>query len=152
MVSGPGEVVGAELQENEGVDGLLFTGSYEIGFNHVFKQFSRRYPKPVIVEMGGKNPAIISARADLEEAAEGGTRSAFGFGGQKCSACSRVYVQAPVYKDFLDLLCAKTKAIAIGDPTNRKMWLGPLVNAGAVAKYDQAVEEARRVEIIIEGH
>ena len=151
MVSGPGEVVGAELQENEGVDGLLFTGSYEIGFNHVFKQFSRRFPKPVIVEMGGKNPAIVSAQADLEEAAEGVMRSAFGFGGQKCSACSRVYVQAPAYKDFLDLLCAKTKAIAIGDPTNRKVWMGPLVNAAAVAKYSEAVEEAKRDGRIVCG-
>ena len=144
MVSGPGEVVGAELQENEGVDGLLFTGSYEIGFNHVFKEFSRRYPKPVIVEMGGKNPAIVSAKADLEEAAEGVMRSAFGFGGQKCSACSRVYVEASVYEDFLELLATKTRAIAIGDPTGRKVWLGPLVNAKAAAKYDQAAAEAKR--------
>jgi 1-pyrroline-5-carboxylate dehydrogenase len=143
MVSGPGEIVGAELQENEGVDGLLFTGSYEIGFNHVFKEFSRRYPKPVIVEMGGKNPAIVSAKADLEEAAEGVMRSAFGFGGQKCSACSRVYVEASVYEDFLELLATKTRAIAIGDPTGRKIWLGPLVNAGAAAKYDKVVAEAK---------
>ncbi len=126
------------MQENEGVDGLLFTGSYEIGFNEIFKTFSKRYPKPVIVEMGGKNPAIVSARADLEEAAEGVMRSAFGYGGQKCSACSRVYVQAPVYEAFLEALVAKTKGIAVGDPTDRKVWLGPLVNAKARAKYDAA--------------
>jgi 1-pyrroline-5-carboxylate dehydrogenase len=151
MVSGPGATVGAELQENEGVDGLLFTGSYEIGFNHVFKEFSRVYPKPVIVEMGGKNPAIVSAKADLEEAAEGVMRSAFGFAGQKCSACSRVYVEAPVYEAFLEKLAEKTRAIAIGDPTDRKTWLGPLVNAKAVAKYDQAVAEARRDGRIVFG-
>jgi 1-pyrroline-5-carboxylate dehydrogenase len=151
MVSGPGQTVGAELQENQGIDGLLFTGSYEIGFNHVFKEFSRRYPKPVIVEMGGKNPAVVSGKADLEEAAEGVMRSAFGFGGQKCSACSRVYVEAPVYQEFLDQLAAKTRSIAIGDPTDRKIWLGPLVNARAVAKYDQAVAEARRDGRIVCG-
>jgi 1-pyrroline-5-carboxylate dehydrogenase len=151
MVSGPGAVVGTELQENEGIDGLLFTGSFEIGFNHVFKEFSRRYPKPVIVEMGGKNPAIVSARADLEEAAEGVMRSAFGYGGQKCSACSRVYVQAAVYDAFLEQLVAKTKAITIGDPTDRRNWLGPLVNAEALAKYEAAVAESRRDGRILFG-
>jgi 1-pyrroline-5-carboxylate dehydrogenase len=151
MVSGPGTTVGAELQENEGVDGMLFTGSYEIGFNEIFKTFSKRYPKPVVVEMGGKNPAIVSARADLEEAAEGVMRSAFGYGGQKCSACSRVYVQAPVYDAFLEALVAKTKGISVGDPTDRKVWLGPLVNAKARAKYDAAVAEAKRDGRVIIG-
>jgi 1-pyrroline-5-carboxylate dehydrogenase len=151
MVSGPGATVGAELQENEGVDGLLFTGSYEIGFNEIFKTFSKRYPKPVIVEMGGKNPAIVSARADLEEAAEGVMRSAFGYGSQKCSACSRVFVQGEVYEAFLEALVAKTKAIAVGDPTDRSVWLGPLVNAKARAKYDAAVAEAKRDGRILVG-
>jgi 1-pyrroline-5-carboxylate dehydrogenase len=151
MVTGPGATVGQELQENQGIDGLLFTGSYEIGFNHVYKEFSRVYPKPVIVEMGGKNPAIVSARADLEEAAEGVMRSAFGYGGQKCSACSRVYVQAPVYDSFLDALVAKTRGITIGDPTDKRIWLGPLVNAKARAKYEAAVAEARRDGRIIAG-
>ena len=151
MVTGPGATVGAELQENEGVDGLLFTGSYEIGFNQIFKTFSKQFPKPVIVEMGGKNPAIVSARADLEEAAEGVMRSAFGYGGQKCSACSRVYVQKPVYEAFLEALVAKTKGIAVGDPTDRKVWLGPLVNAKARAKYDAAVADARRDGRILAG-
>ena len=151
MVSGPGGTVGAELQENEGIDGLLFTGSFEIGFNSIFKTFSKRWPKPVVVEMGGKNPAIVSARADLEEAAEGIVRSAFGFAGQKCSACSRVYVEAPVYSALLEQLVAKTKALTIGDPTDRKIWLGPLVNANAVATYDAAVAEARRDGRIVFG-
>jgi 1-pyrroline-5-carboxylate dehydrogenase len=151
MVSGPGATVGAELQENPGVDGLLFTGSFEIGFNQVFRTFSKRFPMPVIVEMGGKNPAIVSARADLEEAAEGVMRSAFGYGGQKCSACSRVYVEAPVYEAFLKQLVAKTKAITIGDPTDRKNWLGPLVNAKALAKYEAAVADARRDGRILYG-
>ncbi len=151
MISGPGATVGAELQENEGVDGLLFTGSYEIGYNGVFKTFSKLFPKPVIVEMGGKNPAVVSAQADLEEAAEGVMRSAFGFGGQKCSACSRVYVQAPVYEAFLEVLVAKTKAISIGDPTDRKIWLGPLVNADARAKYETTVAAAKRDGRILIG-
>jgi 1-pyrroline-5-carboxylate dehydrogenase len=151
MISGPGATVGQELQENDGVDGMLFTGSYEIGFGHVFKEFSRVFPKPVIVEMGGKNPAIVSARADLEEAAEGVMRSAFGYAGQKCSACSRVYVQAPVYDAFLEALIAKTQAIVIGDPTDKKVWLGPLVNAKAKAKYVAAIAEVQRDGRIVTG-
>ena len=151
MVTGPGPTVGAELQENPGVDGLLFTGSFEIGFNSVFKTFSKRFPQPVVVEMGGKNPAIVSKNADLEEAAEGIVRSAFGYGGQKCSACSRVYVEEAVYQPLLEQLVAKTKALSIGDPTDRKMWLGPLVNAKAMAKYDAAVAEAKRDGKILVG-
>jgi 1-pyrroline-5-carboxylate dehydrogenase len=151
MVSGPGGSVGAELQENDAIDGLLFTGSFEVGFNSIFKTFSKRFPKPVVVEMGGKNPAIVSARADLEEAAEGIVRSAFGFAGQKCSACSRVYVEAPVYAPLLEQLVAKTKALAIGDPTDRKIWLGPLVNTTAVATYEAAVAEAKRDGRVVFG-
>jgi 1-pyrroline-5-carboxylate dehydrogenase len=151
MVSGPGSTVGAELQENEGVDGLTFTGSYEVGFDGVFRKFSKKFPKPVIVEMGGKNPAIVSAQADLEEAAEGIMRSAFGFGGQKCSACSRVYVEDAVYEALLGQLVAKTKAITIGDPTDRRNWLGPVVNENAAATYDAAVAEAKRDGRVVAG-
>jgi 1-pyrroline-5-carboxylate dehydrogenase len=143
MVAGPGESVGSELQENEGVDGIIFTGSFDVGFA-IFKNFSRSYPKPAIIEMGGKNPAIVARSADLDEAAEGVMRSAFGFSGQKCSANSRVYVERPVVDEFTQLLIAKTEAITIGDPTRREIWLGPVINQRAVAKYENAVGEARR--------
>ncbi len=150
FVTGPGSTVGAELAENPGVDGLTFTGSYEVGFD-LYRHFAKNYPKPVIVEMGGKNPAIVSRTADLEEAAEGVMRSAFGLGGQKCSACSRVYVQREVKDEFLRFLVEKTKAITIGDPTDRRNWLGPIVNQAAVEKYERAVEEARRDGKILLG-
>ncbi len=142
-VAGPGESVGAELQENEAIDGIVFTGSFEVGFS-LYKSFATRYPKPVIVEMGGKNPAIVSRKADLEEAAEGVMRAAFGFGGQKCSANSRVYVERPVHDEFVRLLVEKTKGITIGDPLERQNWLGPVIDQRAVARYETAVAEARR--------
>ncbi|MDP8905634.1 MAG: aldehyde dehydrogenase family protein [Chloroflexota bacterium] len=142
-VAGPGESVGAELQENEDIDGIVFTGSYEVGFE-LYKTFARRYPKPVIVEMGGKNPAIVSRRADIEEAAEGIMRAAFGFGGQKCSACSRVYVERPVHDELVRQLVGKTAEISIGDPVQRENWLGPVINDRAVARFQTAVGEARR--------
>src|SRR3954447_17810913 len=150
MVMGPGETVGAELQENDGVDGIIFTGSFEVGFN-LYRNFSRRFPKPAIIEMGGKNPAIVSRSADLEEAAEGVMRAAFGFGGQKCSANSRVYVERPVLEPFLDQVVAKAEALAIGDPVQREHWLGPLINQRAVDRYDEAVAEARRDGRVIVG-
>jgi 1-pyrroline-5-carboxylate dehydrogenase len=143
LVMGPGETVGAELQENEGIDGIVFTGSYDVGFR-LYQSFSKRYPKPTIVEMGGKNPAVVSRKADLEEAAEGIMRSAFGFGGQKCSANSRVYVEKPVHDELIRLLVEKTEAIGVGDPLLRENWLGPVVDQRAVDRHQQAVSEARR--------
>jgi len=121
----------------------VFTGSYEVGFS-LYREFSRAYPKPIVVEMGGKNPAIVSRKADLEEAAEGIMRSAFGFSGQKCSANSRVYVERQVHDEFVRLLVDKTSAITIGDPLDRRNWLGPVINARAAARYENAVGEARR--------
>src|SRR6476646_6486460 len=143
LVMGPGDTVGAELRENPGVDGIVFTGSYAVGMD-LYRTFSKDFPKPTIVEMGGKNPAVVSRQADLEEAAEGIVRSAFGFGGQKCSANSRVYVEKPVHDELVRLLVQKTEAITIGDPLLRENWLGPVVDQRAVARHQQAVAEARR--------
>ena len=143
LVMGPGETVGAELRENPGIDGIVFTGSYAVGID-LFRSFSTSWPRPCIVEMGGKNPAVVSRKADLEEAAEGIMRSAFGFGGQKCSANSRVYVEKPVHDELVRLLVEKTEAITIGDPLLRENWLGPVVDQKAVDRHQAAVAEARR--------
>ena len=143
LVMGPGETVGAELRENPGVDGIVFTGSYAVGMD-LYRTFSKDFPKPTIVEMGGKNPAVVSRQADLEEAADGIVRSAFGFGGQKCSANSRVYVERAVHDELVRLLVEKTEAITIGDPLLRENWLGPVVDQKAVDRHQAAVAEARR--------
>jgi 1-pyrroline-5-carboxylate dehydrogenase len=143
LVMGPGDSVGEELKANPGIDGIVFTGSYEVGFK-LFKSFSTTWPRPCIVEMGGKNPAIVSRHADLEEAAEGIMRSAFGFGGQKCSANSRVYVEKPVHDELVRILAEKTEKITIGDPIRRENWLGPIIDQKAVDRHQQAVSEARR--------
>jgi 1-pyrroline-5-carboxylate dehydrogenase len=150
MVMGPGETVGQEIQDNPGIDGVIFTGSFEVGFG-IYHNFAKSYPKPTIIEMGGKNPAIVSRHADLDEAAEGVMRSAFGFTGQKCSANSRVFVERPVMAEFNRLLIAKTEAISIGDPTERANWLGPVINRKAVDRYDRAVAEARRDGRLLTG-
>jgi 1-pyrroline-5-carboxylate dehydrogenase len=143
VVTGPGETVGAELQENPGIDGLVFTGSYEVGMA-LQRSFTRSYPRPIITEMGGKNPAIVTSSADLDVAAEGVMRAAFGYDGQKCSANSRVYVERPVAAAFIEKLAERTKQILVGDPTERSNWMGPVINARALKKFTDAVEETRR--------
>ena len=143
LVMGPGETVGQALQDHPGIDGIVFTGSYEVGMQ-LFRTFSRQWPRPCIVEMGGKNPAIVTRNADLDEAAEGIMRSAFGFGGQKCSANSRVYVERAVHDELVEKLVAKTESIVIGDPLVRENWLGPIIDQRAVDRHQGAVAEARR--------
>ena len=150
LVMGPGSTVGAELQENPGIDGIVFTGSYEVGFD-LFRNFSKRYPRPCIVEMGGKNPAIVLKSADLEEAAEGVMRASFGFGGQKCSANSRVYVERPVHDEFIRQLVEKTEKLVVGDPLPRTAFLGPVIDQAAVDRHQQAVAEARRDGVVYTG-
>ena len=124
LVMGPGETVGQALQDHPGIDGIVFTGSYEVGMG-LFRSFSKAWPRPCIVEMGGKNPAIVSRKADLDEAAEGIMRSAFGFGGQKCSANSRVYVERPVHDELVRLLVEKTEKIDARRPARPRQLDGP---------------------------
>ena len=143
FVTGPGEIVGAELEENADIDGMVFTGSYEVGMK-LQRGFTRDYPRPIITEMGGKNPAIITASADLDEAAEGVMRSAFGYDGQKCSANSRVYVERSVAGPFVEKLVERARAIKVGDPTRRENWMGPVINERSLGKFTAAVEEAQR--------
>ena len=150
LVMGPGSTVGEELQENPGIDGIVFTGSYDVGFD-IFRSFSKTYPRPCIVEMGGKNTAVVLASADLEEAAEGIMRAAFGFGGQKCSANSRVYVQRPVHDELVRLLVDKTERLVVGNPVDRATFLGPVIDQHAVDRHQQAVAEARRDGTVFTG-
>ena len=149
-VSGPGETVGAALVADPRVDGLTFTGSYETGM-HVFRSFSSTYPKPVICEMGGKNPVIVAAAADVDVAAEGTMRSAFGLSGQKCSAASRAYVDRTIFPDFVRALVERTRAIAVGNPLDRGVYLGPVIDHDAVARFESAVAEARRTGQVFVG-
>jgi 1-pyrroline-5-carboxylate dehydrogenase len=91
--------------------------------------------------MGGKNAAIVTRHADLDRAATGIVRSAFGLQGQKCSACSRVYVERGVAPALRERLIERSKAIAVGDPTLLANWMGPLIDAAAVERYRRAVGE-----------
>ena len=102
LVTG-GPAVGKALVAAPGVDGIAFTGSYDVG-REIYRSFAvgQAYSRPCITEMGGKNPAIVTATADLDKAANGILRSAFGASGQKCSACSRVLVEERVHDALVD--------------------------------------------------
>ncbi|HEY3174859.1 MAG TPA: aldehyde dehydrogenase family protein [Candidatus Polarisedimenticolia bacterium] len=149
IITGSGGVLGRAFLE-AGLDGLVFTGSRQVGFE-LMASFARDYPRPVIVEMGGKNPAVVTARADIEKAAQGVARSAFGYGGQKCSACSRAFVDRSVYDRFMEALVETTRGMRIGDPIERETYLGPLINEKAAAVWTLAIDEARRDGRVILG-
>lgn len=141
MLSGDG-ATGETMVNHPDVDGVVFTGSRAVGMK-IFRQFTRKNIRPCIIEMGGKNPAIVTESAKVEVAAEGVMRSAFGLQGQKCSACSRVYVDRKIKTKFLDHLLAKTATMTIGDPANREVYLGPVINQTSVARFRRAVAEVQ---------
>jgi len=152
LVTGSGGVAGRTLVEHPDTAGLTFTGSYDVGFNQIYRRFATRFPKPCIVEMGGKNPAIVMESADLARAVSGVHRSAFGMGGQKCSACSRVYVHEAVEEAFLAELAKATRATRIGDPlSDRSAFMGPLSIAPALEDFRRFAEMARRDGEILAG-
>ncbi|MDP2966510.1 MAG: aldehyde dehydrogenase family protein [Pelolinea sp.] len=140
-VTGPGRTLGQALIDNPDVDGITFTGSFDVGMG-IYRSFAQgSYVRPTILELGGKNPAIVSKNADIEEAALGIVRSAFGLQGQKCSACSRVYIERPVYQKILSRVVELTNKLAIGDPTDRSVYLGPVVNKNSYADFQAYIKE-----------
>jgi 1-pyrroline-5-carboxylate dehydrogenase len=135
-----GDQAGDYLAHHDDVDGLTFTGSYPVGM-YLYRTVNEKRPKPVNCEMGGKNPAIVTESADLDVATEGVIRGAFGLSGQKCSATSRVYVETPVYDQFVEKLVAKTEGLTVGDPFDKNTFMGPVIDQEAVDRFEKAVAE-----------
>ena len=150
FVTGRGSKMGDALWQHPGVDGVVFTGSKDVGLR-IFHGISARWVKPCLLELGGKNATLVLPSADLDAAAEGVMRSTFGLQNQKCSATSRVYVHRDVAEPFTAALLAKTAAIVKGDPTQRDVYFGPVINAKAVARWDGAVSRARAQGTILCG-
>jgi len=150
FLSGSGPEAGEALWRHPGVDGVVFTGSKAVGLR-IYRGLSAGWIKPCLLEMGGKNAAIVMESADLDAAADGVTRSAFGLQNQKCSATSRVYVHERVARPFLEKLVERATALRIGDPTERDVFFGPVINARAVATFERAVAQARREGAILHG-
>jgi 1-pyrroline-5-carboxylate dehydrogenase len=150
FLTGSGSVVGKTIIENPDVDGIAFTGSREVGMSG-FHEFTKSTAKPFISEMGGKNAVIVSKFADIEKAANGVMKAAFGYGGQKCSACSRVYVQKEISEKFVTKLVEKTKNLKIGLPWEKDVFLGPIINEKAKKKFEDSVKLARQDGKILTG-
>ena len=150
FITGKGSEIGDALVLHKDIDGVVFTGSKEIGMR-IFHQMSTDYIKPCLLELGGKNPTIVTETANIERAAQGVFKSAWGLQNQKCSACSRVYVHRDVADEFVKILIAKTKEIVIGDPTKREVFFGPVINARAAEKWERIVAQAKEIGEILYG-
>ncbi len=151
FIPGHGEAVGGWLAESPDIDLIAFTGSREVGLSLV-ERAGRAAPgarsvKRVIAEMGGKNAVIVDADADLDQAVAGVLQSAFGYQGQKCSACSRVIVLAECYERFVERLSEAVKGIRVGQPEDPANFMGPMIEARARERLQRYIALAER-----EGH
>ncbi len=153
FVAGSGSVIGDMLVEHPRVRFISFTGSKEVGLR-VNQLAAAPHPgqiwiKRVVAEMGGKDSIVVAADADLDAAVEGVALSAFGFQGQKCSACSRAIVEQPLYDEFVERLTERVKKITVGDPADPANFMGPVVNEASLKKIkayvDQGAKEGRLV-------
>jgi RHH-type proline utilization regulon transcriptional repressor/proline dehydrogenase/delta 1-pyrroline-5-carboxylate dehydrogenase len=146
---GPGGVIGNLLVRHPAVHTVLFTGSKAVGLSIVEACAAvppgQRHVKRVVAEMGGKNAIIVDEDADLDAAIAGVLRSAFGYGGQKCSAASRLIVLERVYEQVVLRLAAAADRLVVGDPADPDTDVGPLIDADAQRRLSEALQHARQV-------
>ena len=144
---GVGETVGAFLVEHPWTRFVAFTGSRQVGLHILSRAYTTQPqqpgPKRVVCEMGGKNAMIVDSDADLDEAVAAVVYSAFGFQGQKCSACSRVIVLPENYDEFVTRLVEATRSLVVGAPEDPRFGFGPVVDGESVAKVREYIEIGR---------
>ena len=143
-LTGPGALAGEKLVRHPKTRFISFTGSMEVGLgiNKAAAEMvdGQVWIKRVVAEMGGKDAIIVDSEANLEEAAIGVVSSAFGYNGQKCSACSRLIVVEDVHEELMKKVVEKTSALKLGDPTERTNFMGPVVNESSIRKIEEYVE------------
>lgn len=148
FVTGPGRIAGEVLVGHPKTRLIAFTGSKDVGLRinelAAKPQEGQIWIKRTILEMGGKDSIIIDSEADIPSAAQGVTVSAYGFQGQKCSACSRAIVVKDVYKGFLDQLLPMVEAIKVGPPVEYQNWMGPVINKKAMDSIMGYIEIGKR--------
>jgi 1-pyrroline-5-carboxylate dehydrogenase len=150
LVQGTRET-GEALVRSPNVDGFAFTGSNAVGMTILRNAASSTAMRPVLAEMGGKNPAFVTSTADLNVAASGVARSAFGLSGQKCSAASKAYVARDVLDQFLEALLSATGRLTVGDPRRQEVFMGPVISDKALDRFTNASNEAASVGKILTG-
>lgn len=148
FVPGKGSSVGAHLVKHPDVHMITFTGSQEVGCriyaDAAVLQPGQRHLKRVVAEMGGKNAIIVDESADLDQAVQGVVQSAFGYSGQKCSACSRVIVLAPIYDAFVRRLIEATQSLNVGAAENFGTRVGPVIDGAAQQRIRAYIERGRQ--------
>jgi 1-pyrroline-5-carboxylate dehydrogenase len=154
-LTGSGGIVGNALVEHPKIRFLSFTGSKEVGLR-IVEEAARPRPgqiwiKRVIAEMGGKDFILVDEDADLEAAATGIIASAFGYQGQKCSACSRAIVHEKVYPAFVQRLTEKAAALKVGPAMDPTSYLGPVINSNAMKNILQYIDIGRKEGRLIAG-
>lgn len=147
FLPGLGEEIGDYLVQHKDVALINFTGSKDVGLQ-ILNKASRVLPgqthvKKVICEMGGKNAIIVDSDADLDEAVAGVIYSAFGFQGQKCSACSRAIVLEPIYDRFLERLCEAARSLLVGSVQDARNFIGPIVDLESQQRILKTIEQAK---------
>jgi 1-pyrroline-5-carboxylate dehydrogenase len=155
FLPGPGSTIGDRLVEDARTRFIAFTGSKEVGLG-IVERAGRTAPgqiwiKRVVAEMGGKDGIIVDGEVDLDAAVEGVTVSAYGFTGQKCSACSRALVHEKVYDDFVARLKKRVEAITVGDPRDQANYMGPVVNEGARKDHLAYIETGKKEGRLLTG-
>jgi len=146
-----GDTAGKALASHPNVDGIAFTGSNAVGMT-IFRQAAASTAmRPVLAEMGGKNPAFVTESAVLAVAASGVARSAFGLSGQKCSAASKAYVARAAMDSFLEALDAATSKLVVGDPRARDVFMGPVIDHAALERFTASSREAAGTGIVLRG-
>ncbi len=147
-VPGKGSTVGAHLVKHPQTNMITFTGSQEVGCriyaDAAILQPGQKHLKRVVAEMGGKNAIIVDESADLDQAVQGVVQSAFGYSGQKCSACSRVIVLEPIYDLFLQRLVEATRSLNLGKAENPSTRVGPVIDAAARDRILEYIEKGRQ--------
>jgi len=154
-VPSKGSTVGAHMVKHPDVHLIAFTGSQEVGCriyaDAAIVQPGQKHLKRVIAEMGGKNAIIVDESADLDQAVAGVVQSAFGYSGQKCSACSRVIVLEPVYDAFIGRLVEATRSLNIGVAEAPSTQVGPVVDVNARNRIREYIETGRQeAEVALE--
>ncbi|MEO0076076.1 MAG: L-glutamate gamma-semialdehyde dehydrogenase [candidate division WOR-3 bacterium] len=155
FITGPGSIAGNYLVSHPKTRFIAFTGSKEVGLNIVElagkTQPEQIWIKRVIAEMGGKDFIIIDNEADLNDALGGVIASAFGFQGQKCSACSRLIIHQDVYNEFVKMVADAVARIKVGPTKNFENYLGPVINANAYKSIMEYIEIGKREGRLISG-
>jgi len=155
FITGPGGAVGDTLVQHPKTRYIGFTGSKEVGL-HISELAGKASPgqiwiKRTVLEMGGKDAIVVDEEADIDAAVEGTAQAAFGYQGQKCSACSRAIVSEKVYDTFLQKLVERTKKITVGPSDDPNNYMGPVISQSAMKTILDYIEVGKKEGKVLAG-